>query len=42
MKKLVKLDKQTDNKYLNLYKATFLDGDNEMGYYIASRRKKET
>lgn len=38
MKKLVRLDKQTDNKYLNLYKATFLDGDRQMGYYIASRR----
>lgn len=40
MKKLIKLDKQTDNKYLNLYKATFSDGNKDMGYYIASRRAK--
>lgn len=39
MKKLVKLDKQTDNKYLNMFEATYDLGDRETKYYIASRRE---
>lgn len=39
MKKLVKLDKQTNNKYLNMFEATYDLGDKTTRYYIASRRE---
>ncbi len=39
MKKLVKIHKQTDNKYLNMFEATYDLGDKTTKYYIASRRE---
>jgi len=40
LKKLVSIKKQTDNKYLNLFEATYVDEASEYKYFIASRRKE--
>ena len=39
LKKLVKLEKQTNNKYLNMFEATYDIGDKTTKYFIASRRE---
>ncbi len=38
MKKLIKIEKETNNKYLNLYKLTYKNNDSLYDYFIASRR----
>lgn len=40
---LNKLEKQTDNKFLNLYKANYINKETgkDFDYFIATRRKKE-
>lgn len=40
MAKLINIIKQTDNKYLNMYKATYQNERGTFPYYIASRREK--
>lgn len=40
--KLLKIEKQTNNKYLNLYKLTLRNKkDNIKEYFMASRREKK-
>ena len=39
LKKLIKLEKQTNNKYLNMFEATYDLGDKTTRYFIASRRE---
>ena len=38
MKKLINIKKMTNNKFLNLYKLTYVDGDKQYDYFVASRR----
>lgn len=40
LKKLVKLERQTNNKYLNLFEATYDSDGKKIRYYIASRREE--
>lgn len=41
MRKLVEVEKQTDNKYLNMYVATYKVDGKKIRYQFASRRKEE-
>ena len=40
MAKLIDIKKQTNNKYLNMYEATYQNEKAKFPYYIASRREK--
>lgn len=41
MKKIIKIEKETNNKYLNLYKFTYKNNENFYDYFVASRRDIE-
>ncbi len=39
MEKIIKIEKETNNKYLNLYKLTYKKNNNIYDYFVASRRE---
>ena len=39
MGKIIKIEKETNNKYLNLYKLTYKNNNNIYDYFVASRRE---
>ena len=39
MEKIIKIEKETNNKYLNLYKLTYKNNNNIYDYFVASRRE---
>ncbi len=41
MRKLIEIEKQTDNKYLNMYVATYKLDNRKLRYQFASRRSEE-